>query len=94
MAYKKEERNEWKQVKGMDGFSVIGTEERFSISFEVSDEMRITINGCRIVRGGSGKNAFEFVSFPSWKAKDGTYHKYASITLASDEIDNIVATLD
>ena len=73
MAYgKKQETNEsgWKAVKGMEGFTVIGSRDRFSISFQPDEDLRVQINGCRIV---SGKNG-DFISYPSWKDKDGNYH--------------------
>ena len=69
MAYtrKTKKQNEWMAVDKMSGFSVIGSRERFSISFEPFDGMLIAIHGCRVV---SGKNG-DFISFPAWKDKEG-----------------------
>ena len=82
MAYtrKTKKQNEWMAVNNMSGFSVIGSRERFSISFEPFDGMLIAIHGCRVV---SGKNG-DFISFPAWKDKEGNYHDYAYMTF-SDE---------
>jgi len=92
MAYtrKESQSNDWKAVKDMTGFSVIGTKDRFSISFEVCEGMRIGFNGCRVV---SGKNG-EFISFPAWKDKSGNYHDYCYITLTPEEVSKIIKALD
>lgn len=92
MAYtrKTKKQNEWMAVDKMSGFSVIGSRERFSISFEPFDGMLIAIHGCRVV---SGKNG-DFISFPAWKDKEGNYHDYAYMTFADDEKDAIINTLE
>ena len=90
MAYsKKTSNNEWKNVNGMDGFTVIGSKERFSISFEVTDSLRIGVNGCRVVDGKNG----EFISFPAWRGKDGKYHDYCYYTFTDEETKMIISTL-
>lgn len=92
MAYtrKTKKQNEWKEVKGMSGFSVIGSKERFSISFEPFDGMLIAIHGCRVVNGQNG----EFISFPAWKDKEGNYHDYAYMTFSDDEKKRIIDSLE
>lgn len=92
MAYtrKTKKQNEWMAVDKMSGFSVIGSRERFSISFEPFDGMLIAIHGCRVV---SGKNG-DFISFPAWKDKEGNYHDYAYMTFADEEKDAIINTLE
>lgn len=92
MAYtrKTKKQNEWMAVTNMSGFSVIGSRERFSISFEPFDGMLIAIHGCRVV---SGKNG-DFISFPAWKDKEGNYHDYAYMTFSDDEKDAIINTLE
>ena len=94
MAYKrtsnkKEAKNEWKQVPDMVGFTVIGDRDRFSLSFEVCEGMRIGINGCRVV---SGKNG-DFISYPAWKDKSNSYHNYCYITLTDEETAKIISVL-
>lgn len=92
MAYtrKQKKQNEWTAIDKMSGFSVIGSRERFSISFEPFDGMLIAIHGCRVV---SGKNG-DFISFPAWKDKEGNYHDYAYMTFSDDEKDDIINTLE
>lgn len=92
MAYtrKTKKQNEWMAVDKMSGFSVIGSRERFSISFEPFDGMLIAIHGCRVV---SGKNG-DFISFPAWKDKEGNYHDYAYMTFSDEEKDVIINTLE
>ena len=92
MAYtrKTKKQNEWMAVNNMSGFSVIGSRERFSISFEPFDGMLIAIHGCRVV---SGKNG-DFISFPAWKDKEGNYHDYAYMTFVDEEKDAIINTLE
>ena len=92
MAYtrKTKKQNEWMAVNNMSGFSVIGSRERFSISFEPFDGMLIAIHGCRVV---SGKNG-DFISFPAWKDKEGNYHDYAYMTFSDEEKDAIINTLE
>ena len=93
MAYQRKtnetKKNEWKQVPDMTGFSVIGTRDRFSISFEVFEGFRIGINGCRVVTGKNG----DFISFPAWKGKDGSYHDHCYMTFSDEEKDKIISTL-
>ena len=92
MAYtrKTKKQNEWKAVKDMLGFSVIGSKERFSISFEPFEGMLIAIHGCRVVNGQNG----EFISFPAWKDKEGNYHDYAYMTFSKEEMQLIIDTLE
>ena len=91
MAYaKKTKETEWQQVKGIDGFSVIGTRSRFSISVELDENLRIGLNGCRVVDGKNGA----FISYPAWKDKEGNYHDYSYITLTADQTDKVIAALD
>lgn len=92
MAYTRKEtqNSNWKEVKDMTGFSVIGTKDRFSISFEVCEGMRIGFNGCRVRSGQNG----EFISFPAWKDKSGNYHDFFYITLTPDEVAKIIKALD
>lgn len=94
MAYKrtsnkKEAKNEWKQVPDMVGFTVIGDRDRFSLSFEVCEGMRIGINGCRVFNGKNGP----FISYPAWKDKSNSYHNYCYITLTDEEIQKIISVL-
>lgn len=86
---KTEQKSNWIQIPDMVGFAVIGNRNRFSLSFEVCEGMRIGINGCRVATGGKG----DFISFPSWKGKDGSFHKNAYITLTDDEQAKIIAAL-
>lgn len=67
--------DEWTEVKGLSGVSVIGDADRFSISIRV-DGKKIGFNGCRIVDGKKGK----FISFPAWKDNKGEYHDYAFLS--------------
>ena len=92
MAYtrKTKKQNEWIAIDKMNGFSVIGSRERFSISFEPFDGMLIAIHGCRVVNGQNG----EFISFPAWKDKEGNYHDYAYMTFSEDEKKLIIASLE
>lgn len=92
MAYtrKTKKQNEWIAIDKMSGFSVIGSKERFSISFEPFDGMLIAIHGCRVVNGQNG----EFISFPAWKDKEGNYHDYAYMTFSEDEKKLIIASLE
>ena len=91
MAYKRKtkKQNDWTPVPNMSGFSVIGSRDRFSISFEPFEGMLIAIHGCRVV---SGKNG-DFISFPAWKDKDGDYHDYAYMTFSDEEKDAIIQTV-
>lgn len=92
MAYtrKKKTENAWKQVKNMTGFTVIGSRDRFSISFEPFEGFRIGMNGCRVVTGKNG----DFISFPAWKDKDGNYHDHCYMTLTEEETSYIIETLE
>lgn len=89
MAYSRKTETTWKEVKGMDGFSVIGTKERFSISLEITGDLRLSVNGCRVVNGKNG----EFISFPAWKDNTGKYHKYCYFTFTPEESKMIISTL-
>ena len=90
MAYeRKTNETKWNAVKGMDGFKTIGTKERFSISFDATDDLHISVNGCRVVNGKNG----EFISFPAWKDKSGNYHNYCYYNFNADEIRMIIASL-
>lgn len=83
-------KNDWNDVKGMEGFSVIGNKDRFSISFLVYEGLRIGVNGCRVVDGKKG----EFISFPAWKDKDGDYHDYCYMTFDEKETKKIINALE
>lgn len=41
----------------------------------------VTINSCRVVEGKNG----DFISFPSYKGKDGNYYDYVYAPLADDD---------
>ena len=85
----KQGSNEWKKVEGMAGFSVIGTRDRFSLNLDLGGNLRIGMNGCRIVAGRNG----DFISFPAWKDKKGEYHDYCYYTFTPEEVKMIVDTL-
>lgn len=86
---RKKKTAEWTNVKGLEGWSVIGTDERFSLSFEPFEGMLIVINGCRIIEGKNG----DFISFPSWKDKEDNWHQYARVTFENDEVKKIIDAL-
>lgn len=91
MAYrKKTKKNDWKEVKGMAGFTVIGSPERFSISFTPADDFRIGMNGLRVIEGKNGS----FISFPAWKDSEGNYHDHCYMTFSDDEIGAIIEALE
>lgn len=91
MAYKRTKKeSNWKDVQGMTGFSVIGTPERFSISFAPFEGFRIGMNGCRVINGKNG----DFISFPAWKDKDGNYHDHCYMTFSDEEIGAIIEALE
>ena len=92
MAYTrtKKETKEWKNVEGMEGFSVIGTRDRFSINLDVTDDLRISMNGCRVVDGKNGL----FISYPAWKDKEGNYHNHCYYTFSPEEVQMIAKALD
>lgn len=89
MAYSRKTNATWKEVSGMDGFTVIGSKERFSISYELTSDFRFTVNGCRVVDGKNG----EFISFPAWKDKDGNYHQYCYFTFTPKETKMLIDAL-
>lgn len=83
---KKKEYTEWEKVKGVN-CRVIGSAERFSISFDFEDFVRIGINGCRIVDGKHGR----FISYPAWKDSKGLYHDYTFLSFYDkDDIEKII----
>ena len=93
MAYTKtktETGSGWKAVKGLEGFTVIGSKDRFSVSCELEENFRIQINGCRVVEGKKG----DFISYPAWKDKNGEYHNYAYITFSQENMKLIMEALD
>ena len=94
MAYSKTNNdtkaNGWKAVKGLEGFTVIGSKDRFSVSCELEENFRIQINGCRVVEGKKG----DFISYPAWKDKNGDYHNYAYITFSPENMKLIMEALD
>ena len=87
---KNTEERVWKIVPDMEAFSVIGNRDRFSIAFDVCEGLRITLNGCRVVDGSKGL----FISYPSWKDKEGNYHPYSRITFSDEESMLIIKALD
>lgn len=50
----------------------------------------VSIYGCRVVEGKNG----DFVSFPSYKAKDGKYYSHAYIKLSDVDTKNIVSQVE
>lgn len=50
----------------------------------------VSIYGCRVVEGKNG----DFVSFPSYKAKDGKYYSHAYIKLSDADAKNIVSQVE
>lgn len=80
----------WKAVKGLDGFTVVGSKDRFSISFELDNDFRISINGCRVVDGKNGP----FISWPAWKDKTGGYHNYCYVTFSAEDAKLVMDALD
>lgn len=69
---------------------VIGTAERFSISFELDTDFIVGFNAMRIVDGRSGK----FISGPAWKDKDGNFHNYTFLQLPKDLEDKIIEAVE
>lgn len=80
MSKKKISYSKWTQVDGLGICSVIGDEDRFSISIRL-EEMTVGINGCRIVDGKHGR----FISFPAWKDSKGMYHDYTFLAFNNKE---------
>ena len=80
----------WKAIPQMEGFTIIGSRERFSISFQPAEDLRVQINGCRVIEGKNGA----FISYPSWKDKDGNYHNYCYFQLKEEDAQLIIAALD
>ena len=85
----KEATKEWKAVPDMPGFTVIGDRDRFSLSFEVCEGLRIGINGCRAIAGKNG----DFISYPAWRDKSGSFHNYCYITLTDEETAKVISVL-
>lgn len=50
----------------------------------------VKIYGCRYVEGKNG----DFISFPSFKGKDGEYYNYAWVELSADDVKNIDEQID
>lgn len=93
MAYSKKTETKaegWKAIPGMEGFTIIGSKDRFSISFQPCEELRVQINGCRVIDGKNG----EFISYPSWKDKDGNYHNYCYFQFSAEDVKTVIAALD
>ena len=92
MAYRRKTKktNDWKEVKGMAGFTVIGTRDRFSISYTPIEDFRIGMNGCRVIDGRNGS----FISFPAWKDSEGNYHDHCYMTFSDEEIGAIIEALE
>ena len=80
----------WKAVPQLEGFTIIGSRERFSISFQPCEGLRVQINGCRIVEGKNGA----FISYPSWKDKDGNYHNYCYFQFDPEDQKAVISALD
>ena len=52
----------------------------------------LKIHGCKIIDGENGS----FISFPSWRDKDGKWHRYAgfdSETMSQDVVDDITGSV-
>ena len=49
----------------------------------------VFINNCRVATGSKG----DFVSFPSYKAKNGNYYNYAYISLSDEQTTEIMAAV-
>lgn len=93
MAYAKKTEtkdNGWKAIQQMEGFTVIGSKDRFSISFQPAEDLRVQINGCRLIEGKNGW----FISYPSWKDKDGNYHNYCYFQFTAEDAQLIMDALD
>ena len=93
MAYAKKTEtkdNGWKAIQQMEGFTVIGSKDRFSISFQPAEDLRVQINGCRVIDGKNGP----FISYPSWKDKDGNYHNYCYFQFTEEDAKLIMDALD
>lgn len=76
MARYNNKNSEWFEVAG--GVSVRGTAERFSLNW-----FGAIIHGCRIVNGKNGA----FISWPSFKGKDGKYIREAYVFAADGSED-------
>lgn len=95
MAYSKSSNNAnkaegWKAIPELEGFTIIGSRDRFSVSFQPCEGLRVQINGCRIVDGKNGP----FISYPSWKDKDGNYHNYCYFEFAPEDAEAVIKALD
>lgn len=82
--------DKWTDVKGLEGICrVIGSAERFSLSFSFEDgEVKVGINGCHIVEGKNGT----FISYPAWKDSKGLYHDYTFV--AFKDIADVKSIID
>lgn len=50
----------------------------------------VTVYGCNVVEGKNG----DFISFPSYKGKDGKYYKHAYIPLTDKEQEDILLDVE
>lgn len=50
----------------------------------------VTVYGCNVVEGKNG----DFISFPSYKGKDGNYYKHAYIPLTDKEQEDILLDVE
>lgn len=78
--------DEWTRVEGLP-CRIIGSAERFSMSFGFGD-VKVGINGCRIVKGKNGK----FISYPAWKDSKGLYHDYTFV--AFEDVKDVQSIID
>ena len=49
----------------------------------------VIINNCRVATGNKG----DFVSFPSYKSKNGNYYNYAYVSLSDEQTAEIMAAI-
>lgn len=69
---------------------VIGSPERFSLSFELDKDFIVGFNALRIVDGRNGK----FISGPAWKDDKDNFHNYFFLQLPKDLEDKIIAAVE
>lgn len=50
----------------------------------------VTVYGCNVVEGNNG----DFISFPSYKGKDGKYYNHAYIPLTDKEQEHILLDVE
>lgn len=50
----------------------------------------VTVYGCNVVEGKNG----DFISFPSYKGKDGKYYNHAYIPLTDEEQEGILLDVE